>query len=182
MDIEKNIAANSEDESTPEIISIMNNISPEDPSTILFFGKEATDEISRSADKILKSFQQDISGESGQLLLKLNRVMKNFDKGDFGNFKEKGFFEKLFGKKEDDLLEKYNSAGSEIDKIFVQIKKYENEIAESNILLDAIYNNSLDYYHAIDNYILAGKIFVENFKQESFHFQVKQINEPAGQL
>ena len=47
--------------------------------------------------------------------------------------------------------------GEEVDKIYVQLKKYESEIKESNRKLNTMFDANVQYYHELVKYILAGE-------------------------
>ena len=47
--------------------------------------------------------------------------------------------------------------GEEVDKIYVQLKKYESEIKQANRNLDEMFNANVNYYHELVKYILAGE-------------------------
>ena len=47
--------------------------------------------------------------------------------------------------------------GEEVDKIYVQLRKYEDEIKQSNRNLDQMFNANVEYYHKLVKYILAGE-------------------------
>jgi len=83
------------------------------------------------------------------------------DKFDIKEIKENpGFFGKLFGnmrKQLDRILEKYHTMGEEVDKIYVQLKRYEAEIKESNRKLEEMFQVNVNYYHELVKYILAGE-------------------------
>ena len=47
--------------------------------------------------------------------------------------------------------------GDEVDKIYVQLRKYEEEIKQANKKLDQMFNANVEYYHKLVKYILAGE-------------------------
>ena len=92
----------------------------------------------------------------------LNTLIKNYEsKFDIDELKENpGLFGKLFGnlrKQLDKIIDKYHTMGDEVDKIYVQLKKYEAEIRQSNRKLDEMFQANVNYYHELVKYILAGE-------------------------
>lgn len=74
--------------------------------------------------------------------------------------KKKGFFGKLFGgakKQLDQVLAKYHTMGDEVDKIYIKLKEYENEIKNSNQKLETMFQTNVEYYQSLVKYILAGE-------------------------
>jgi len=111
-----------------EVISIANNIDYRDQISLLEYGKDTVNSISTFSDKILATVKNSDLEQSGTLLNQLGKLMDKFDKKDFAE--DKGFLTKLFNKGNkliEKLLNKYQSMGGEIDKIYVEIMKYETE-------------------------------------------------------
>lgn len=129
-----------------------------DPNSIVKFGSEAAEEVSKSADVVLNGMNIDQINNSGKMLEALDKIMGSFDIDEVKA--DKGLFGKLFGnakKKLEKLLSKYNTMGDEIDKIYTQLKVYEGEIEKSNRNLDQMFNSNLEYYHELVKYIAAGE-------------------------
>lgn len=129
-----------------------------DPNSIVKFGSEAAEEVSKSADVVLNGMNIDQINNSGKMLEALDKIMGSFDIDEVKE--DKGLFGKLFGnakKKLEKLLSKYNTMGDEIDKIYTQLKVYEGEIEKSNRNLDQMFNSNLEYYHELVKYIAAGE-------------------------
>lgn len=129
-----------------------------DPNSIVKFGSEAAEEVSKSADVVLNGMNIDQINNSGKMLEALDKIMGSFDIDEVKE--DKGLFGKLFGnakKKLEKLLSKYNTMGDEIDKIYTQLKVYEGEIEKSNMNLDQMFNSNLEYYHELVKYIAAGE-------------------------
>lgn len=129
-----------------------------DPNSIVKFGSEAAEEVSKSADVVLNGINIDQINNSGKMLEALDKIMGSFDIDEVKE--DKGLFGKLFGnakKKLEKLLSKYNTMGDEIDKIYTQLKVYEGEIEKSNRNLDQMFNSNLEYYHELVKYIAAGE-------------------------
>ena len=129
-----------------------------DTNSIVKFGSEAAEEVSKSADVVLNGMNIDQINNSGKMLEALDKIMGSFDIDEVKE--DKGLFGKLFGnakKKLEKLLSKYNTMGDEIDKIYTQLKVYEGEIEKSNRNLDQMFNSNLEYYHELVKYIAAGE-------------------------
>lgn len=145
-------------EKTGELEKYTAKIEVFDPNSIVKFGSEAAEEVSKSADVVLNGMNMDQINNSGKMLEALDKIMGSFDIDEIKE--DKGLFGKLFGnakKKLEKLLNKYNTMGDEIDKIYTQLKVYEGEIERSNRNLDQMFNSNLEYYHELVKYIAAGK-------------------------
>lgn len=143
---------------SPEVDALASQIEVYNPETIVSFGSEAADEISKASDVVLNSMNMSQLDDSSEMLKALTKIMSNFD---IDEIKEKpGLFGKLFGnlkKQLEKLLAKYKTMGDEVDKIYVQLKQYESEIKESNRKLAQMFDANVAYYHELVRYILAGE-------------------------
>ncbi len=141
-----------------EVDDLVSTIEIDNLETIVTFGAEAAEEISKASDVILNSMDMSQLDDSSQMLNTLAKVMAKFD---IDEIKENPtLFGKLFGnlrKQLDKILEKYHTMGEEVDKIYVQLKQYEAEIKQSNRKLDDMFDANVGYYHQLVKYILAGE-------------------------
>ncbi len=141
-----------------EVDAICSQISVTDLNTMVTFGAEVAENISKASDAVLNSMSMDQIDKSSKMVLALNDIMKKFDIEEIRQ--EQGFFGKLFGnarKQLDKILDKYNTMGGEVDKIYVELKKYESEIKESNKVLQKLFDTNVGYFHDLEKYILAGE-------------------------
>lgn len=153
-----------------EIDKLVSTINVNDSSTIVKFGAEAADEISKASDQVLNSMSIQQINDTGVMLKNLAAIMDQFDAKELED--KPGFFGKL-KKNIEKILNKYDTMGKEIDKIYVQLKQYETEIESSNQKLDAMYDANLGYYQELVKYIMAGEqgvkeldTFIEDYKKK----------------
>ena len=116
-----------------EIDRLTSQIDIGDMTTIVTFGAETVEEISKASDVVLRSMNMGQMDESSKMLEALARIMSKFDIDEFKD--NPRLFGRLLGNVRGQLeriLTKYNSMGDEVDKIYVQLKGYEAEIKRSN--------------------------------------------------
>lgn len=149
---------NTELTNSPEVDALVSQIEVHNLDTIVSFGAEAAEEISKCSDVVLNSMNMSQLDDSSEMLNTLAKIMSKFD---IDEIKENpGFFGKLFGnmrKQLDKILAKYHTMGEEVDKIYVQLKQYESEIKQSNRKLEDMFQSNVNYYHQLVKYILAGE-------------------------
>jgi len=167
---------------SPEVVALTKQIDNRDPNSILKFGHETANEISKFSDQILSTMSTTKVEDSGELLIQLNKIMDKFDIKDFEE-KKPSLFEKVF-KKSKDLIEqmfaKYNSMGGEVDKVYVQLKSYENEINQSNSMLDQMFEKNMEYFEILEKYIVAGNMVMEEMRNNHLP-QLEQKAMASGQ-
>ena len=141
-----------------EVDDIVSTIEVNNLETIVSFGAEVAEEISKASDVVLNSMDMKQLDESSQMLNTLAKIMEKFDPDELKE--NKGLFDKLFGglrKQMDKILAKYHTMGEEVDQIYVQLKQYETEIKQSNRKLETMFEANVNYYHELVKYILAGE-------------------------
>ena len=180
-----------------EVDDIVSTIEVYNLDTIVSFGSEVAEEISRASDVVLNNTNMSQLDDSSELLNTLTKIMNQFD---IDELKENpGLFGKLFGnlrKQLDKIIDKYHTMGDEVDKIYVQLKKYEAEIRQSNRKLDEMFQANVNYYHELVKYILAGEQGckeIENYIAErqadmeatgdqSIQFEITSLNQSSMML
>lgn len=141
-----------------EVDDIASTIEVFNLESIVSFGSEAAEEISKASDVVLNNVNMSQLDDSSEMLNTLAKIMDRFD---IDEIKENpNFFQKIFGnmkKQLEKILNKYHTMGDEIDKIYVQLKQYEAEIKQANRKLDQMFDANVNYYHELVKYILAGE-------------------------
>ncbi|MED4226769.1 toxic anion resistance protein [Neobacillus cucumis] len=163
----------------PEIQNLARTIDERDQIQILEFGKEPAVQISRFSDQILSNMRTTKVEDSGELLKHLGRIMDKFDAKDFQKTSG-GLFGKLFKKGEkivEKLFGKYQTMGAEIDKVYVEISKYQHEMVDATNMLEQMYEQNYQFYLTIEKYIVAGELKVEELKNN----QLPQLESRAAQ-
>lgn len=139
-----------------EINKLVATININDTNSIVKFGSEAADDISKASDQVLNSMNMEQINDTGVLLTALANIMEKFDATELEKEEKKGFFTNL-KKQIDKILDKYTTMGNDVDKIYVQLKQYESEIQQSNVKLESMYNANIEYYKKLLKYIMAGE-------------------------
>lgn len=143
---------------SPEVDALVSTIEIDNLESIVSFGAEVAEEISKASDVVLNSMNLSQLDETSEMLKTLANIMSKFDIEEIKD--NPGLFGKLFGnlrKQLDKILAKYHTMGDEVDKIYVQLKQYEAEIKQSNRKLDQMFDANVNFYHELVKYILAGE-------------------------
>ena len=143
---------------SPEVDALVSTIEIDNMESIVTFGAETAEEISKASDVVLRNMNMSQFDDSTKMMNTLAKIMGEFDIDEIKD--DPSLFSKLFGnlrKQLDKILAKYHTMGDEVDKIFVELKKYESQIKEANRNLDTMFNANVNYYHDLVKYILAGE-------------------------
>ncbi len=149
---------NAELVNSEEVDRIVSTIEINNLETIVSFGAEVAEEISKASDVVLNSMNMSQLDDTSEMFKILKKIMDQFDIDEIKN--DPGLFGKLFGnlkKQIDKILAKYHTMGEEVDKIYVQLKEYESEIKQSNRKLSTMFEANVNFYHELVKYILAGE-------------------------
>lgn len=175
-----------------EVDDIVSTIEVNNMESVVTFGASVAEEISKASDVVLNSMSMNQIDDSGKMLADLSKIMSKFDIEEIKD--NPGFLEKWFGnakKKLDKILDKYHTMGGEVDKIYVQLKQYEEEIKTSNSRLNQLFEANVGYYHELVKYILAGEqgckeieAYIEQRKKDmeasgdqSIQFEISNLNQ-----
>lgn len=164
-----------------EIDALTSTISIDDSKSIVMFGNKAAEQISKCSDEILNGMNLSQINESGELLNSLTKIMAEFDIDEIKGNEKKGLLNRFFGsiqKQVEKILDKYNSIGAEVDKIYIKLKEYEEEIGASNEKLDMMFKANVNYYKELVKYIVAGEQGVKEI--ENYIEEVKSNFEKTG--
>ena len=175
-----------------EVDAIASSIEVYNLNTIVSFGSDVADEISKASDVVLNSVNMSQLDETSEMMKSLAKIMNQFDIKEIEE--NPGLFKKLFGNMEkqlDKILAKYHTMGEEVDRIYIQLKQYESEINQSNQHLATMFDTNVNHYHQLVKYILAGEQackeiedYIEKRKQEmevsgdtSIQFELSSLNQ-----
>lgn len=146
----------------PEVKSLTNEIDVRNPNTILSFGQAPSEGISKVSDQLLSNIKKVKAEEASEMLVKLTKVMDQFDLNEIkGDASEKNFVSKIFGKvksKYDDIFKKYDSMSHEIDEIYVLLKQYQQETVKANDNLQKMYLGNKEFFESLEKYVVAGEL------------------------
>ena len=147
-----------------EVQDLTSEVEIQNPNSIVMFGQKASENISKVSDELLKSMKAVKSEEASEMLVNLTKIMDKFDVKELEGVEKQSMFSKLMkgvGNSVAKLFQKYDTMGYEVEKVYVLLKKYENDIRESNANLKKLYDANLHYYQLLEKYIVAGELALE---------------------
>lgn len=147
-----------------EVQDLTSEVEIQNPNSIVMFGQKASENISKVSDELLKSMKAVKSEEASEMLVNLTKIMDKFDVKELEGVEKQSMFSKLMkgvGNSVAKLFQKYDTMGYEVEKVYVLLKKYENDIRESNANLKKLYDANFHYYQLLEKYIVAGELALE---------------------
>ena len=147
-----------------ELQDLTGEVEIQNPNSIVMFGQKASENISKVSDELLKSMKAVKAEEASEMLVSLTKIMDKFDVKELESGEKQSIFSKLVkgvGNSVAKILQKYDTMGYEVEKVYVLLKKYENDIRESNANLKKLYDANLHFYQLLEKYIVAGELALE---------------------
>ncbi|MCL2055240.1 MAG: toxic anion resistance protein [Oscillospiraceae bacterium] len=160
-----------------EVDKLVNTININDVNSVVKFGDAVATEISKASDQVLSSMNMNQVNDSGELLKHLGAIMAQFDAKELADEGKKGIISNI-KKSVDRILSKYQTMGDDVDKIYVQLKKYENEIEVANVKLETMFNANIRYYKDLLLYIMAGEQACVELDNYITDYRVKLADNP----
>jgi len=133
---------------------------------IMSYGAAAQKNISEFSGAALNSVRTKDLGEMGDTLSDLVIQLKSMD---FDGEEEKKGFLGLFRKAKqsiDSIKAQYDKVEVNVDKIASSLSNHERTLLKDVAMLDKMYEKNQAYYKELTMYILAGKIRVEQLRNE----------------
>ena len=148
-------AENNDKKAIEELIA---QINVEDPSTVLFFGSKAQEQMSTISENMLEGVRNKDLGATGDPLSNMIATIQGFDIDKLNPNKKPGFFARLFGqaKPVSVFLSKYDDVRLQINNIIEKLEEQKTQLLTDIISLDKLYEANLEYFHNLELYIAAG--------------------------
>ena len=179
------------EENRAKAYQLAEQINPKDHQAMLSYGTPAQSKLLTFSHTMLEHVQKKDLGEVGEiisdLMKKLNEVSPDELKPE-----KKTFFGKLFGKLSgsvQEVLSKYQKTGAQIDRISVKLDRSKNGLLSDINVLEKLYEANKDYFQALNIYIAAGEIKLEELygktipelkrvaEQSSDQMKVQEVND-----
>lgn len=157
-------------EDRKRVDDIKREINLTDSSLAVEFGVGAQKHLSEFSGTILSNVRNKDSGEIGELLTGLMGEIKSLDVEELGEEK-KGFLQNLpffkeAQKKVDNMMVKYDTVESSINKIESRLEQSRTGLVKDIVVFDQLYEKNLDYFKEIQYHIVAGEEVLRETREE----------------
>nr|WP_232779587.1 toxic anion resistance protein [Macrococcus caseolyticus] len=146
-------------EKSEQINQIKNQLVPLDNEKLLLYGANAQQKLSQFSHQILDEVQRKDIGSIGSNLEQLMKKLKEVDPDEIQNI-DKSKVKRLFkrvSKSVNELISRYQSVASQIDRISVELDNSKNVLMRDIHMLDQLYDQNKAYFEAIDLFIIAAE-------------------------
>lgn len=164
--------------------SLAEQIDEKNMQAIISYGAAAQKQLGDFSNSMLSHVQNQDTGDIGdslnELMFRLNEASPSELRAEDNNI-----FRKMFGKIKQSVYEmtaKYQQIGAQIDKIAIKLEREKNGLLNDNIMLEQLYKKNEDYFHALNIYIAAGEVKMEQLETKTIPEAIAQAEETQSQM
>ncbi|MGG1689833.1 toxic anion resistance protein [Heyndrickxia ginsengihumi] len=157
------------EENRQKALELSKQIDPADHQAVILYGTQAQSKLLQFSHSMLDHVQQKDIGEIGDILNELMHKLEQVNPEEL-QAEKKGFFSRMFGKissSVQELLSKYQKTSAQIDRITVKLDMSKKTLLEDIQLLEQLYEKNKDYFHALNIYIAAGELKIEELHSKT---------------
>ncbi len=158
-------------------------INETDMGAIIAYGANAQRKLSDFSKSVLHNVQIKDTGEVGDVLTDLMTKLQATNPKDLTT--EPNLFKRLFGKVKQSLNEtqmRYQQIGSSIDRIAIRLEREKDDLLNDNLILEQFYQKNKDYFEALNVYIAAGELKMEELQTEIIPKAIQQAKDTNDQM
>lgn len=144
-------------------IQLASQIDHKNRHSIVQFGASAQQKLSSFSHEMLNYVQKKDIGPVGDILTELMNKLEQVKPEELVPEK-RNVFARLFGKISNsiqELLSKYQKIGSQIERITVKLEQSKSVLLSDIKMLDRLYEYNKEYFQALNIYIAAGELKLE---------------------
>jgi uncharacterized protein YaaN involved in tellurite resistance len=135
---------------------LVKEIDLNDSNSLLFFGSKIQQELTQVSDSMLEGVRNKDAGPASTSLNDMVSMLRGFGAVDLAE--QPGFFASLFGtaKPVVKFLQQYETVRGQIDAVTDRLETHKTQLLTDIVSLDRLYDSSLNYFHTLETYIVAG--------------------------
>ncbi|APH66964.1 MULTISPECIES: toxic anion resistance protein [Bacillus] len=157
------------EENKEKAIQLAGQIDHKNMQSIVLYGSQAQSKLLNFSHTMIDHVQKKDVGEIGEILGELMQKLDQVNPDDLQS-KKKGFLARMFGRVSNSLqevLSKYQKTSVQIDRISLKLEHSKNALISDNKLLEQLYEKNKEYFTALNVYIAAGELKLEELKTKT---------------
>lgn len=159
-------------------------IDANDAQSVISYGSAAQTKLSEFSQSMLNHVQAQDIGPVGDSLTELMYRLQEANPDEL-RAGEGNIFQRVFGKVKQSIYEvtaKYQKIGAQIDKISIKLDKEKDGLLKDNLMLEQLYQKNKDYFDALNIYIAAGELKMEELQTKIIPEAMKKAEETGDQM
>lgn len=157
------------EENRAKAYQLAEQIDPKNHQAMIMYGTQAQGKLLSFSHTMLEHVQKKDIGEVGEIINDLMKRLNEVNPDELTDGKP-SFFARMFGKisgSMQEVLSKYQKTGAQIDRISVKLDRSKNVLLSDIKLLEQLYETNKEYFHALNVYIAAGEIKLEEMHEKT---------------
>lgn len=154
------------EENRQKAIQLAEQIDPKNQQAISLYGSQAQSKLLNFSHSMLDHVQKKDTGEIGEIIGDLMKKLEQVSP-DALKPEKRGLISKVFGKLSNsvqEVLTKYQKTGVQIDRISVKLDHAKTGLLKDITVLEQLYEQNKEYFHALNVYIAAGELKLEELE------------------
>lgn len=143
------------------------DIDVHNPQSVMDYGAPAQTKLSEFSQGMLSKVQSQDTGAIGDALSDLMFRLNEASPSDL-QAGDNNLFKRMFSKVKKSIFEiqaKYQKIGAQIDTIAAKLDQQKNGLVNDNRLLNQLYDKNKDYFDALNIYLAAGELKVQELRE-----------------
>ncbi|RST73741.1 toxic anion resistance protein [Siminovitchia acidinfaciens] len=172
------------EESKKRALDLAKQIDPANHQAIISYGTQAQSQLLNFSSSMLDHVQNKDIGPIGDVLNDLMSKLKSINPEELSPEK-KNFFSKMFGKISNSIQEtmsKYQKTGAQIDRISIKLNQSKDVLLSDLQMLEQLYEKNKEYFHALNIFIAAGELKIEEMRTETIPSLKKKAEASGDQM
>ena len=164
--------------------SLADQIDVTNAQSVMMYGSAAQQKLGEFSHSMLNHVQNQDTGEIGDTLNDLMYRLNEANPEDL-RAEDSNVFKKIFGRVKKSIYEmtaKYQKIGAQIDKISVKLDKEKAGLLNDNLMLEQLYTKNKDYFDALNIYIAAGELKIDELLNNLIPEAVKKAETSTNQM
>lgn len=152
-------------------------------NAVIAYGANAQKKLSEFSHTMLNQVQMKDTGEIADVLTDLMNQLNKSNPNDLSS--EPNVFKRLFGKVKASVSEtqmRYQMIGSQIDKVAIRLEREKDELLNDNLMLEQLYLKNKDYFEALNVYIAAGEVKMQELQKEIIPAAIEKAKASNSQM
>jgi uncharacterized protein YaaN involved in tellurite resistance len=148
------------------------------------FGTAAQTKLSDFSHTMLDHVQKKDTGPIGDIIKELMQKLEQVNPNEL-QVEKKNIFKRMFTKVSNsvnEIVSKYQKIGSQIDKISVKLENQQQVLSTDVQMLDQLFQKNKEYFDALNIYIAAGELKLEDIRNKDIPALKKQAEESNNQM
>lgn len=158
-------------------------IDEQNMSAVIAYGSNAQKKLSEFSHGMLNKVQLKDTGEIADVLTDLMHQLESSNPRDLTA--SPNIFQKFFGKIKASIAEtqaRYQKIGTSIDRVAIRLEREKNELLNDNLMLEQLYQKNKDYFEALNIYIAAGELKMQELQEEIIPAAIEKAKASGDQM